>query len=118
MFAACPALAAGAQTVRLQPMPAVVARIPCTAHVSNARPKQRTTIYVIVAAWEGIDVTTHALYKTTTTTKHARTNRQTGRASVAYRISTATVGYAVVVHIVVRKGARRGACSTSFVPQR
>jgi hypothetical protein len=39
-----------------------------------------------------------------------------GKATIAYKISDATAGFAVKVTVSVELGARAGTCSTSFTP--
>lgn len=113
------AVLAPTTVVEAAPLQSVVnsVRVPCTAHMSNSRPHQRSTVYVRVSSWGGANVTTTASYKTTRTVKHGVTNRQTGRVSIEYRISTATIGYRVTVDVIVRKGGNIGMCATSFIPQ-
>ena len=40
-----------------------------------------------------------------------------GKATVPYRISSATPGFTVVVSVVVTSGGKNASCSTKFVPQ-
>ncbi len=88
----------------------------CTATVSVAKPKQYSTVTVRISKLPGSKpVTTVAHYKSTNTKKTARSNSK-GQASVAYKISRATVGYKVVVNVTAQSGTQKYACSTSFVP--
>lgn len=113
-------LVAPATAGATQPHPSTATaatRMPCAAHMSDARPRQYSTIHVLVSSWGGAAVTTEAHYKTTGTTKRGRTDPRTGRASIAYRISDATVGFKVTVNVTVHKSTHHGSCSTSFVPR-
>ena len=87
----------------------------CVATVSNARPAQNSTVTVSVSkVGAAAAVTTVAHYKTTSTTKNATADR-TGRAGVAYKISTATHGFKVVINVTGATATARWACSTFFV---
>ena len=84
--------------------------------MSNAKPKQNTSIAVEVHSAAAVAVTTSAKYKTTTT-KHTGTTNSAGNVNITYAISRATVGFKVVVSVsVAKRGYTSGACSTSFTP--
>lgn len=98
---------------------------PCHASVSNASPKDYTTVIVYINTSPGPStrITTVAHYKTKTTThttadpKAPKGQRQPD-AHTSYYISDAKPGYKVVVDATVRIGARSSSCSTSFTPQK
>jgi len=92
------------------------AALTCRASMSNAAPKQRSSTDVLVSTASRADVTTTANYKTTKTVKTAKATVG-GRATLRYHISTATVGFTVVVGVVVTSGGKSARCSTKFVPQ-
>lgn len=100
-------------------IPAAEASSPlmCRAHMGDATPRQYTYDRVYVRSAAYVHIKTVAHYKTTNTTKFARTNR-TGHGSTNYYISSATAGYRVWVDVWLAKGSRRGHCRTSFVPHR
>jgi hypothetical protein len=89
----------------------------CAASMSNAHPKDYTTTVVDVTTAGRARVTTVAHYKTTSTT-HQAIATGSGRATIPYRISSATPGRPVPVNVTVALGARTGGCSTGFTPQR
>lgn len=91
--------------------------LPCRASVSNAHPRDYTTVKVYVTTAARASVTTTAHYRTTNTTHHA-TASATGHATVPYYISRATPGYRVAVSVRTVLGSRSGSCSTSFTPVR
>jgi hypothetical protein len=87
----------------------------CHAHMGDATPRQYTYDRVYVTSATFTHIRTVAHYKTTDTTKFARTN-STGHGSTNYYISSATAGYRVWVDVWLTKGGRHGHCRTSFVP--
>ncbi len=91
--------------------------LPCHASMSNYHPADYTTVTVRVRTAGLARVTTVAHYRTTSTTHHGRAN-SAGRAGIRYYISGATPGYKVKVSVTVRKGTRKGSCSTAFTPHR
>lgn len=91
------------------------ATLPCSASMSNAHPTQYSTVFVTVRTRGRAGVTTTAHYRTTSTA-HSITASNSGVATIAYRISRATIGYRVVVSVTVMLGKSRGMCSTSFTP--
>jgi hypothetical protein len=103
---ASPAVAAPASTA-----------LPCHASMSNNRPRDYTTTYVLVHTTGYASVTTVAHYRTTNHKKTGTAGRR-GNASIGYYISGATPGYKVVVSVRVVSGHRSGSCSTSFIPHR
>ena len=90
-------------------------KIPCSAHMSNSKPKQNSTTNVLVTTAGSAAVTTVAHFKTTNTT-HKATASKSGKASIAYKVARATKGYKIVVSVTVKKGASTATCSTSFTP--
>jgi hypothetical protein len=88
----------------------------CSARMSDSRPPDYTTTYVLVRTAGDAEVTTVAHYKTVKRKHHAVASSE-GRASIAYYISGATPGYRVRVSVTARKGGRAGSCSTSFTPR-
>jgi hypothetical protein len=88
----------------------------CHATMSNYHPADYTTVTVRVRTAAQARVTTVAHYRTTSTTHHGRAN-SAGRAGIRYYISGATPGYKVKVSVTVRRGTRKGSCSTSFTPR-
>jgi hypothetical protein len=102
-------------TVVLAP-PAWGAALTCRASMSNPVPKQRSFTDVLVSTAARADVTTTARYKTTNTKKTTKAGLL-GKATLRYNISTATVGFTVVVDVVVMSGGKSARCSTKFVPQ-
>jgi hypothetical protein len=102
-------------TVVLAP-PASGATLTCRASMSNSAPKQRSITDVLVSTVARADVATTAKYKTTNTKKNGKANLL-GKATLRYNISTATVGFTVVVDVVVTSGGKSARCSTKFVPQ-
>jgi len=109
---ATPAVSASAAPAAAHPV-----KLPCRAWMSNAKPKDYSTIDVWVATARDAAVTTVAHYKTTSTKHTGRANSK-GDAGIAYRISDATPGYKVNVSVSVTAGRSGGSCSTSFVPHR
>ena len=103
-----------APTHSASPKPTTVA-LSCSAGMSNRTPSQNSTTYVLVRTAGGASVTATAHYKTTDTS-HSVTASASGRASLAFRISRATVGFTVVVDVTVSKAGHAASCSTSFVP--
>ena len=98
--------------------PAEAAVLRCIATVSDATPKQYTTVVVRVRTGKPrAYVRTVAHYKTTRTVKKRRSNLK-GQARVPYYISGATPGYRVRVTVRVRKNGQTKYCSTSFTPHR
>jgi hypothetical protein len=95
----------------------VSAALPCHASMSNSRPRDYTTTYVLVHTTGYASVTTVAHYRTTNHKKTGTAGRR-GNASIGYYISGATPGYKVVVSVRVVHGDRSGSCSTSFIPHR
>jgi hypothetical protein len=90
----------------------------CQAAVSNSRPKDNTTVTVVVRTKvAAASVTTTAKYKTTKTT-HTGKTASTGNASIPYRIGRATIGYKVVVSVSVKARGLTKTCSTSFTPSK
>jgi len=90
----------------------------CSAHMTVAHPHHYGTTQVIVTKLgKGAKVTTVAHYKTTSTQKKA-TATSAGRATLTYRISTATYGRKVPVKVTAVKGSTHWTCSTSFTPAR
>jgi hypothetical protein len=89
----------------------------CHATMSNYHPADYTTVTVRVRTAGLAKVTTVAHYRTTSTTHHGRAN-SAGQAGIRYYISGATPGYKVKVSVTVRKGTRKGSCSTAFTPHR
>lgn len=102
----------------LAPSPAVATtRLHCSASASPSHPKQYSYLYINVKAnARGAAVRTTAHYKTTTTSHGGHTG-STGRKSVRYYISRATVGYTVKVSVLVATAHQRATCSTSFTPR-
>lgn len=90
--------------------------LPCHASMSNSNPRDYTTTYVRVRTAGHAGVTTVAHYRTVNR-RHYRTANAAGRATIPYYISGATPGYKVKVDVYVRKGSRRGHCTTSFTPR-
>jgi hypothetical protein len=95
----------------------VSAALPCHASMSNSRPRDYTTTYVLVHTTGYASVATVAHYRTTNHKKTGTAGRR-GNASIGYYISGATPGYKVVVSVRVVHGDRSGSCSTSFIPHR
>jgi hypothetical protein len=85
--------------------------------MSDATPKQYSATNVLVSTVARAGVTTTAKYKTTSTEKRATANGQ-GKATVRYRISSATPGFTVIVSVVVSSGGKKASCSTKFVPEK
>jgi hypothetical protein len=92
------------------------AALACHASMSNKHPADFTTTDVKVRTVAHAYVTTVAHCKTVNRTHHRRANAS-GRATVPYEISGATVGRKVVVDVYVSRPGRKGKCSTSFTPQ-
>lgn len=90
-------------------------RLPCAASVSNAHPRDYTTVDVNVKTASKAHVRTVAHYKTKNTA-HTATANTSGKVKIAYRISDATKRFKVVVSVTVSKGSESGSCSTSFTP--
>ena len=111
-----PAVAAPAVAAPAVAAP-VSAALPCHASMSNSRPRDYTTTYVLVHTTGYASVTTVAHYRTTNHKKTGTAGRR-GNASIGYYISGATPGYKVVVSVRVVHGDRSGSCSTSFIPHR
>ena len=99
----------------LAPAAEAASPLMCRAHMGDATPRQYTYDRVYVRSAAFVHIKTVAHYKTTDTTKFARTNR-TGHGSTNYYISSATAGFRVWVDVWLAKGSRRGHCRTSFVP--
>ena len=95
----------------------VSAALPCHASMSNSRPRDYTTTYVLVHTTGYASVATVAHYRTTNHKKTGTAGRR-GNASIGYYISGATPGYRVVVSVRVVSGHRSGSCSTWFIPHR
>jgi hypothetical protein len=117
---ALPAAALALALVGAAPASATPAKpksLPCTASMSNSRPKDYTTTYVRVRTADLAKVITVAHYRTTNHKKTAKAGTK-GRVSVGYYISGATPGYRVKVTVNVSKSGRSGSCSTSFTPHR
>jgi hypothetical protein len=87
----------------------------CHAYMGDATPQQYHYDRVYVTSAPATNIRTVAHYKTTDTTKFARTG-STGHGSTNYYISSATAGYRVWVDVWLSNGSRRGHCVTSFVP--
>jgi hypothetical protein len=111
------ALVAAGAFVTPAAVSASAAALPCHASMSNSHPADYTTVRVRVRTASFARVTTVAHYRTTNTPHHRRANSH-GRANVPYYISGATPGFRVKVSVTVRKGTRKGSCSTSFTPHR
>ena len=90
-------------------------KLTCSVRLSTNSPRQYSTVNVAVHTAASASVTTGAHYKTTTNTKHARTDRS-GNAKISYYISGATKYRKVPLTVAVTKGSARGACSTGFTP--
>jgi hypothetical protein len=117
---ALPAAALALALVGAAPASATPAKpksLPCTASMSNSRPKDYTTTYVRVRTADLAKVITVAHYRTTNHKKTAKAGTK-GRVSVPYYISGATPGYRVKVTVNVSRSGRSGSCSTSFTPHR
>jgi hypothetical protein len=95
--------------------PSKAAALTCHASMSTSRPKQYSTVDVLVRTAPGAAVRTVAHYKTTDTA-HRRKANNAGRASIAYDIYSATARFTVKVDVTVTKGGRSKTCSTSFTP--
>ena len=92
-----------------------VSSLTCVASVSSARPVQYSTVEVYVRVGRAnVPVVAMAHYKSTDTEQDGASD-STGRTTLAFRISRASVGYPVVVDVSVRGGP---SCQTSFTPQR
>jgi hypothetical protein len=89
----------------------------CAASVSNPNPNpiRNSTVDVLVSTVANATVSAAAHYKTTTTA-HAAAADATGHAAVRFNISTATVGFTVVVRVTVGVGGQDSSCETSFTP--
>lgn len=88
----------------------------CQAAMSTSRPKDNTTVRVVVRTKvAAASVTATAKYKTTRTTHTGRT-ASTGNASIPFQIGRATIGYKVVVSVSVKARGLTKTCSTSFTP--
>lgn len=93
--------------------PTVAAATPCTATVSNASPTRNATVTVrITSDYPSSSASATAYYRTTDTTNESTTD-SSGAASIAFRISTATPGYRVIIDVTVAGTSR---CQTSFTP--
>jgi hypothetical protein len=98
---------------------------PCHASVSNAAPKDYTTVIVYVNTSPGPStrITTAAHYKTVTTIKtttdpKAPKGHRQADAHTSYYISGAKPGYKVKVDVAVHIGSRSSSCTTSFTPKK
>jgi len=116
-FAAIPAAIVLVAAAPASANPARLLPLPCSASMSNAHPKDYTTVDVRVRTAGLAKVVTVAHYRTTNHKKKA-TAGPGGRATIPYYISGATPGYKVKVTVSVSKGSRTGHCSTSFTPHR
>jgi hypothetical protein len=88
----------------------------CQAAMSTSRPKDNTTVNVVVRTKvAAASVSATAKYKTTRTT-HTGKTASTGNASIPFRIGRATIGYKVVVSVSVTARGLTRTCSTSFTP--
>ncbi len=88
----------------------------CQAAMSTSRPKDNTTVTVVVRTKvAAASVTAAAKYKTTRTT-HTGKTASTGNASIPFRIGRAAIGYRVVVSVSVKARGLTKTCSTSFTP--
>jgi hypothetical protein len=87
----------------------------CAASVSNPNPIRNSTVDVLVNTVANATVSAAAHYRTTTTARAAAADA-TGHAAVRFNISTATVGFTVVVHVTVGVGGHDSSCETSFTP--
>lgn len=87
----------------------------CGASMSNSGPADYTDDYVYVTTMPYAGVTTVASYKTTST-QHTGQADGSGKATIDYYISGATVGYTVSVSVTVTAHGRTATCSTSFNP--
>jgi hypothetical protein len=116
-FAAIPAAIVLVAAAPASANPARLLPLPCSASMSNAHPKDYTTVDVRVRTAGLAKVVTVAHYRTTNHKKKA-TAGPGGRATIPYYISGATPGYKVKVTVSVSKGNRTGHCSTSFTPHR
>ena len=93
--------------------PTVAAATPCTATVSNPSPTRNSTVTVRISSdYPSSSASATAHYKTTVTTNESTTD-SAGAASIAFRISSATPGYRVVIDVTVAGTSR---CQTSFTP--
>lgn len=89
----------------------------CSAHMTVAHPHHYATTQVVVTKLaKGAKVTTVARYKTTKTTKTG-TATSAGKATVTYRVSSATYGRKVPITVTAAKGSTHWSCSTSFTPE-
>jgi hypothetical protein len=114
--AAAPASVAATAAAAAAPSVAPSAQGPaCAASVSNPNPVRNSTVDVLVDTVANATVSAAAHYKTTTTA-HAAAADATGHAAVRFNISTATVGFTVVVHVMVGAGGQDSSCDTSFTP--
>ena len=103
--------------------PAAFTSYTSTTRVSNATPRQNSTVTVsgtLKSAGKpvaGVPMTSKWRYKTTTSTCTGTTNAQ-GVASCARSISHATPGYRVVVTLTFSKaGQTLGSATTGFTPR-
>jgi endonuclease YncB( thermonuclease family) len=116
LWRSCQSTTTGAPptTVRTTTPPATVAAAtPCAATVSNASPTRNATVTVhITSDYPSSTASATAHYKTTDTTNSSTTD-SAGAASIAFRISSATPGYRVVIDVTVAGTSR---CQTSFTP--
>jgi hypothetical protein len=83
--------------------------------MSSSSPADYTDDYVYVTTNPYASVSTVAYYKTTST-QHTGQADGSGKATIDYYISGATVGYTVSVSVTVTTRGRSATCSTSFTP--
>lgn len=98
------------------PPPPPPATLFCRAAASPSNPAQYSNVDIIVTTLAGAFATATFHYKTTTPTQSATAN-SAGRADIVRNISSATVGYNVLVGVVVSLNGRSASCSTSFTPR-
>ncbi len=93
--------------------PTVAVATPCTATVSNTSPTRNATVTVRISSdYPSATASATAHYKTTDTTNESATD-SSGYATIAFRISSATPGYRVIIDVTVAGTSR---CQTSFTP--
>ena len=97
---------------------APAAALPCHASMSNTKPKDHTTTYVIVnTVKDAPAISVTAAFKTNNVS-HSGTSDSKGVARIGIAVGNATPGYRVKVDVSVFKGTGTGYCSTSFTPQK
>lgn len=98
------------------PPPPPPPSLSCRAAASPPNPAQYSNVDIIVTTLAGALATATFHYKTTTPTQSATAN-SAGRADIVRNISSATVGYPVLVGVVVSLNGKTSSCSTSFTPR-